>query len=173
MTTLVSLRTTVLLGVLCLALGGRAAAQSEAEARTSLGIQDAPLDEALERAAAATGISLVYDAALVEGRRASCTLRDAGPGALLRCLLDGHPIDYVQTSEGTYVLRPPVRRPPQRGRLTGVVRGGSEDRPLPNAHVQLPNADERVGTATDSTGHFRLTGLLPGPHTVVVTHLGH
>lgn len=174
MTTLVSLRTAVLLGVLCLgALGERAAAQSEAETHTSLGIQDAPLDEALERAAAATGISLVYDAALVEGRRASCTLHDAGPGALLRCLLDGHPIDYIQTSEGTYVLRPPVRRPPQRGRLTGVVRGGSEDHPLPNAHVQLPNADGRVGTATDSTGRFRLTGLLPGPHIVVVTHLGY
>ncbi|WP_233992656.1 STN domain-containing protein [Salinibacter altiplanensis] len=93
-------------------LGGRAGAQSGAGTPASLGIQDAPLGQALEQMATATGISLVYDASLVADRRASCVTEDSPPDALLRCLLEGHPIDYVQTSKGTYVLRAPVRRPP-------------------------------------------------------------
>ncbi len=169
-----SFRTAGLLIVLCLwGFGGQAAAQSEAGTRTSLGIQDAPLGQALEQAAAAAGISLVYDAALVEGRRASCVTRDAAPDALLHCLLAGHPIDYIQTSEGTYVLRPPVRRSAQRGQLAGTVQSTEDGRPLSNAHVQLPDAESAAGTVTDSTGRFRLTGLLPGPQTIVVTHLGY
>jgi len=169
-----SYRATGLLVVLLLGgLGGRALAQSGPGAPTSLGIQDAPLGQALEQAAAAAGISLVYDASLVADRRASCVVQEASPEALLRCLLDGHPIDYVQTSKGTYVLRSPVRRPPQEGRLTGHVRGGKDGRPLTSAHVRLPEAQEFAGTVTDSTGRFGLTGLLPGPHRVVVTHLGY
>lgn len=163
----------VLMILLLWGLGGRAVAQSSAGKPTSLGIQDAPLEQALEQAAAAASISLVYNAALVADRRASCTTREAAPDALLRCLLDGHPIDYIRTSKGTYVLRGAARRPPQEGRLTGVVRGGKKGRPLSNAHVRLPKAEEFVGTVTDSTGRFRLSGLLPGPHTVVVTHLGY
>ena len=174
-----SYRTIGLLIVLLLGgVGGRAvaqssAAQSSAGEPTSLGIQDAPLGQALEQAAAAANISLVYDASLVANRRASCITQDAAPEALLRCLLNGHPIDYVQTSKGTYILRPAVRRAPRRGRLAGIVRGGQEGRPLSNAHVRLPEAQAFAGTVTDSTGQFRLTGLLPGPHTVVVTHLGY
>jgi hypothetical protein len=154
-------------------LGGQALAQSEDGTPVSLGIQDAPLGQALEQAAAASGISLVYDADLVVDRRASCITQDAAPEALLRCLLDEHPIDFVRTSKGTYVLQASVRRPPKRGRLAGVVRGAGEGRPLPSAHVRLPNAKKVTGTAADSTGRFQLTGLLPGPYTVVVTHLGY
>ncbi|WP_262507497.1 TonB-dependent receptor [Salinibacter altiplanensis] len=54
-----------------------------------------------------------------------------------------------------------------------MVRDGEAGRPLANAHVRLPEAQAFRGTATDSTGHFRLPGLLPGPHTVVVSHLGY
>jgi len=154
-------------------LAGPALAQSGQGERVSLGIQDAPLGQALEQAAAAADISLVYDVALVEGRRASCVTPEVRPGALLECLLDGHPIDYIQTSKGTYVLRTPVRRPPQRGHLAGTVRGSAEGRPLVNAHVRVPEAETFAGTVTDSTGRYRVSGLLPGPHTVVVTHLGY
>ena len=168
-----SFRQIALLVVLLLGgLGGAAEAQSGGEA-SSLGIRDAPLGQALEQMAAATGISLVYGASLVADRRASCVMREAPPEALLRCLLDDHPIDYVQTSRGTYVLRSPVRRPPQEGRLTGIVRDGEAGRPLQGAHVRLPEARDVSGTATDSTGRFHLPGLLPGPHTVVITHLGY
>ena len=97
--------------LLLLGLGGRAWGQAGEATSASLGIQDAPLGQALEQAAAVAGISLVYDAGLVRDRRASCIAQDAEPEGLLRCLLDDHPIDYVRTSKGTYVLRPAVRRP--------------------------------------------------------------
>jgi len=169
-----SYRATGLLMILLLwGLGGGVLAQSDEGTPASIGIQDAPLGQALEQAAAAAGISLVYDASLVADRRASCVTQEAVPEALLRCLLDGHPIDYIQTSKGTYVLQSSVRRPPQEGRLAGIVRDGKEGRPLSNAHVRLPEARKFARTVTDSTGRFRLTGLLPGPHTVVVTHLGY
>lgn len=155
-------------------LGGQARGQSSGDVSTaSIAVQDAALGHALEQAAAAAGIRLAYDYALVDGRRASCTVRDATPEALLRCLLDGHPIDYVQTSGGTYVLQKAVRRPPQYGQLAGVVRSSNQGRPLPGAHVRLPEAETKRGTVADSTGQFRVTGLLPGPHTLVVTHLGY
>ena len=166
-------RVGLLVVLLLWGLGGRAGAQSGAGEPASLGIQDAPLGQALEQMAAATGISLVYDASLVADRRGACVTEESPPEALLRCLLEGHPIDYVQTSRGTYVLRAPVRRPPQDGRLAGIVRGGEAGRPLANAHVRLPEAQAFRGTATDSTGRFRVPGLLPGPHTIVVSHLGY
>ncbi|MCS3612898.1 carboxypeptidase regulatory-like domain-containing protein [Salinibacter ruber] len=172
-----SLPATALLVVLLLGgpllFGGRAVAQPSTGDPAALGIQDAPLEQALEQMATATGIGLVYDASLVSGRRASCVTDTSPPEALLRCLLAGHPVDYVRTSRGTYVLRSPVRRPPQVGRLAGIVRDGEAGRLLPYAHVRLPDAQEFRGTVTDSTGRFHVSGLLPGPHTVVVSHLGY
>ncbi|MCS3632533.1 hypothetical protein GGP55_003151 [Salinibacter ruber] len=172
-----SLPATALLIVLLLGgpllSGGRAVAQPSTGDPAALGIQDAPLEQALEQMATATGISLVYDASLVSGRRASCVTDTSPPEALLRCLLAGHPVDYVRTSRGTYVLRSPVRRPPRVGQLAGIVRDGEAGRLLPDAHVRLPDAQEFRGTVTDSTGRFHVSGLLPGPHTVVVSHLGY
>ncbi|MFB6272413.1 MAG: carboxypeptidase regulatory-like domain-containing protein [Salinibacter sp.] len=173
-TSLGAFRTTVIL-VLLLSwgVGSPVRAQSADGTLASIGIQDAPLGQALEQAAAAANISLVYDVSLVKGRRASCVAQQAAPDTLLHCLLDGHPIDYIQTSKGTYVLREAVRRPPQRGHLAGVVRDAEDGRPLVSAHVRLPKAKNVVGTVTDSTGRFRLNGLLPGPHTLVVNRLGY
>ncbi len=172
-----SLPATALLVVLLLGApllsGGRAVAQPSTGDPAALGIQDAPLEQALEQMATATGISLVYDASLVSGRRASCVTGPSPPEALLRCLLAGHPVDYVRTSRGTYVLRSPVRRPPRAGRLAGIVRDGEAGRRLSGAHVRLPEAQEFRGTVTDSTGRFHVSGLLPGPHTVMVSHLGY
>lgn len=170
----VSLRGIGLLAVLLLwGIGGQAVAQSTGSEPASINVQGVPLGQALEQAAASAGISLVYDFALVEGHRASCTARNVAPAALLRCLLEEHPIDYVRTSEGTYVLQTAVRRPPRRGQLTGSVRGGKSGRPLVGAHVRLPDAQQFAGAVTDSAGRFRLTGLVPGPHTVVISRLGY
>jgi len=153
--------------------GGLVYGQSSDETLASIGIHDAPLGQALKQAAAAADISLVYDVSLVEDRRASCDTQHAAPRALLECLLNEHPIDYIRTSRGTYVLREAVQRPPQWGHLTGVVRDAEDGRPLINAHVRVPEAEDVSGTVTDSTGRFRLPRVLPGPHTLVVTHLGY
>ena len=77
------------------------------------------LQEALERVVETTHIDLVYDSELVQGKTAYCSARNATPDALLRCLLGDVPVDFYQTSGGTYVIRPDVRRPPQRGRRRG------------------------------------------------------
>lgn len=137
----------------------------------SLDLQEVPLDRALERIASETSISLVYDADLVRGFQTSCTLREAAPEALLGCVLEGQPVDYVRASSGTYVLREAIRRPPQRGVLKGVVRDAEEGTPLSHAHIRLPEAS--TGTVTDTSGRFRLSGLLAGAHPVVVSHLGY
>lgn len=163
----------VLAVLLLWAIGQGVWAQSNGGSSVTIQVENAPLGRALERAAATAGIGLVYDFTLVRGRRVTCRTTSREPSVLLRCLLDQHPIDYIRTSEGTYVLREAVRQRPQRGRLTGRVRAEEENRALHNAHVQFPESAEFAGTITDSTGRYRLSGLLPGPHTVVISHLGY
>lgn len=137
----------------------------------SVDLQGVPLDRALEKVSAEAHISLVYDADLVRGFRTSCTILDTSPEALLQCVLADQPIDYVRASSGTYVLREAVQRPPQRGQLKGVVRDAEDGTPLAHAHVRLPTS--ATGTVTDTSGRFRLSGLVAGSHPVVVTHLGY
>lgn len=162
-------RTALLLGLLLWSVAGAVTAQPTA----SIDVQNVPLDRALERAAAAAEISLVYEADLVRNHHTSCSVHETSPEVLLRCLLDDQPVDFVQASSGTYVLRAAAGQPPQHGQLTGVVRDAKHGRPLAKAHVQLPESQAQVGVATDTTGRFHVSGLLPGPHTVVVSHLGY
>jgi outer membrane receptor for ferrienterochelin and colicins len=59
------------------------------------------------------------------------------------------------------------------GRAQSVIEGTvmSGDRPLPGANVGV--VDTPRGTATDSTGFFRLTDLPPGSYEIVVTAVGY
>jgi len=129
------------------------------------------LHTALGRVAETTGINLVYDSEMVQGRQIYCSARDATPDALLRCVLADVSIDFYQTSAGTYVLTDTPRRPPRRGTLTGVVVDEQTGEPLPHAHVLLAAAN--TGVASDQTGHFRVPGLTSGVYRVVATHLGY
>jgi len=129
------------------------------------------LGEALDRLATTAAVSLVYDAALVRGHHAGCAVNGAAPENTLRCLLAGTDLDFVQTSGGTYVVRPDVRRPPRRGTVRGVVRDADTDRPLPRAHIRLADAD--AGRVANEAGRFQLSGLVSGPYTLIVSHLGY
>lgn len=162
----------LLVGLLAASLSAAApaGAQPADPPRASFAVTDVPLGRALEQAAAAASISLVYDATLVQGHRTSCTIEEAPPEPLLRCLLDGLPIDYVRASSGTYVLREAVRRRPATGVLQGTVRGDAR-RPLPHAHVRFP--DSNTGTVADSTGRFRLSDLPAGTYPIVVSRVGY
>jgi hypothetical protein len=162
----------LLVGLLAASLSAAApaGAQPADPPRASFAVTDTPLGRALEQAAAAASISLVYDATLVRGHRTSCTVEEAPPEPLLRCLLDGLPIDYVRASSGTYVLREAVRRPPATGALQGRVRSAA-DRPLPHAHVRFPDAE--TGAVADSTGRFRLSDLPAGTYPIVVSRIGY
>ena len=56
------------------------------------------------------------------------------------------------------------------GIIEGRVLDARSGDPLPGATVLVE--DSAVSTATDNTGAFRLTGVPPGMHTVLITYLG-
>lgn len=158
-----------LLAVLLLAWGS---CGSSVIAQSSPDGKMVPLGQALERLATHAEVSLVYDAALVEGHYTACSVEaQPSPEPALNCLLGRTGLDFVQTSGGTYVVKADVRRPPQHGSVTGVVQSTDRGAHLPNAHVRVQSAS--VGTATDTDGRFRLSDLVAGPHTLVVSHLGY
>lgn len=165
----------LLVGVVCglLAGGGTPAhAQSPPDGSThTLVLRDVPLRQALDELVTATQINLIYDSELVGTERVFCAREDASPEALLQCILEGVPLDYVRTSSGTYVLVASARQTPRYGRLAGRVVDEETGEPLPHAHVLL--ADASTGTTTNEAGLFSFASLLAGPHRVVVTHLGY
>jgi hypothetical protein len=130
-----------------------------------------PLAQALKQLSATAGVSLVYEAALVEGHSATCAVEDAAPEAALRCLLDDTALDFVRTSAGTYVVKAAVRRPPQTGSVRGVVWAPQRDAPLSRVHVTT--ADTAKGTVSGEDGRFRLEGLVAGTHSLVLRRVGY
>jgi hypothetical protein len=146
-------------------------AQPSEEARYTMMFRSVDLHEALERVVETTHINLVYDSELVQGKTVYCSARDVRPDALLRCLLVNVPVDFYQTSGGTYVLKESPQRPPRRGDLAGIVVDGKTGEPLPYAHVLLAAAN--TGVASDQVGRFQLPNLISGTYRVVATHLGY
>ena len=133
--------------------------------------REAPLRDALAETVRLTGIDLVYTDGLVEGKRASCARREASAEALLGCVLAGTGLDFVRSSQGTYVLVRAVREVPARGRVAGRVVDAETGQPLPSATVLL--ADARAGTAAGPDGLFVLSDVEPGRHRIVATYVGY
>lgn len=146
-------------------------AQSSEASRYTMVFRGVGLHEALERVVETTQIDLLYDSELVREKRVYCSARDATPEVLLRCLLADVPVDFYQTSGGTYVLTDSPRRPSRRGDLAGVVVDERTGEPLPHAHILLATAN--TGVASDQAGRFRLPNLTSGTYRVVATHLGY
>jgi hypothetical protein len=159
--------------LLLLALGAAPplSAQPSEEPRYTMMFRGVALPAALERLAETTRINLVYDSELVQGKTIYCSANDANPDALLRCLLSNVPVDFYQTSGGTYVLTAAPRQPPRRGDLTGIVVDEQTGEPLSHAHVLLAAAD--AGVASDPAGRFQVPDLTSGTYRVVATHLGY
>ena len=59
----------------------------------------------------------------------------------------------------------------QTGTLSGNVTDAATHRPLPGANILLVGTT--LGTTTDASGSFALTGLLPGKYTVAVRYIGY
>ena len=159
--------------LLLLALGAAPplSAQPNEEPRYTMMFRGVALPAALERVAETTRINLVYDSELVQGKTIYCSANDAAPDALLHCLLSDVPVDFYQTSGGTYVLTAAPRQPPRRGDLTGIVVDRRTGEPLAHAHVLLAAAD--AGVASDPAGRFQVPNLTSGTYRVVATHLGY
>ncbi|ACY46959.1 TonB-dependent receptor plug [Rhodothermus marinus DSM 4252] len=152
-------------------LGSVGTAAAQDGGRFTLVVRDVPLQEALEALARTARINLVYPSELVRGRTTSCALRNAPVEELLRCLLAGTGLDFVRSSSGTYVILEARELPPRLGLLTGQVIDGTTGAPLPFAHVLL--ADAVTGTVTNEAGMFTISGLLAGPHRLVVSYVGY
>lgn len=145
--------------------------QATKEAGYTMMFRGVPLSKALVRIVETTPVNLIYDAELVEGKRVYCSVKNASVRAVLHCVLDDVPLDFFQTSAGTYVLTRSPRQAPRRGHVTGRVVDAQTGEPLSDAHVLLAAAN--TGVATDPAGRFRLPDLTAGQHRVVATHVGY
>lgn len=145
--------------------------QSESGAQHTMMFRGVALSEALPQIAETTNANLVYDADMVTGERVYCSAKNAPVPALLRCVLSDVPIDFFQTSAGTYVLTPSPRQKPRRGHLTGRVVDAQTGEPLRHANVLLAAAN--TGVATGTGGRFQLPNLSAGRYRVVASHLGY
>lgn len=60
---------------------------------------------------------------------------------------------------------------PRQATFVGTVRDAETQAPLPGAHVFI--ATSMIGTTTDSTGHFQLSGVPRGAHRLYISMLGY
>ena len=167
----------VLWVALCVAIGGSprpACAQTPdttEAARHTMALRGVPLDAALQRLVATTGIDLAYSTALTRDRTVYCRAERATTERLLACVLAGTGVDYLRTSSGSYLLVEAPTAAPATGALAGRVVDAATGEPLPNANVLL--ADASVGTATNAAGQFTVAPVLAGWHRLVVTYVGY
>jgi hypothetical protein len=143
-----------------------------------LEVQDRPLEEAIERLRAVTGLDVVYAERLVRGRRATCTYVGDEREEALDCVLQGSGLRADRVRRGQYVLVAATGAPqdtvaldPLREPLTGHVIDGETGERLPGAHVYLTALE--AGATTNRAGYFALSSLPPGPYEVRVTFLGY
>ena len=129
------------------------------------------LQRALQRLVKTTNINLVYDPAIMPDRDIFKTARKERPKAILRTILKGSDLDFVQLSSGTYVLTPAPRKPQRYGNLAGRVIDKRTGQPLAGANVML--ADASGGAATDRTGHFNIPKLKKGYHRITISYVGY
>ncbi|MEZ4695441.1 MAG: carboxypeptidase-like regulatory domain-containing protein [Rhodothermales bacterium] len=137
----------------------------------SFTLAGAPLSEALRLAIDEMHIDIAFESRIVAGKRAFCAIRNAAPAAALRCILAKTGLDYVQLSNGAFVIIESSKSEPLTGEVAGLVLDADTGAPLADASVLLPTAN--VGTATNNDGRFALADLKPGPYPIVVTHIAY
>lgn len=170
----------VLVGVAPLALPTAAGAQRPAApapaASVTLSLRGVTPADALDRLAAASGMSLVADAALLEraaarGRRVFCRADAMAAEALLRCIVREAGLDFYRLSSGTYVVVARAELPAEGGALAGVMLDAATGAPLPHGRLLLAEHG-RTRTANDA-GVVTFVGLAPGRYRLVATALGY
>lgn len=129
------------------------------------------LDYSLQKLVKKTHIDLIYDPQLMNDHTVFVAAEKAEPEEILRLILKGSGLDFIQLSSGTYVLVTDSKEKQALGLLAGKVIDKITGEPLDGAHVML--ADASTGTATNRSGYFRIPKLEPGPHEVTVTYVGY
>ncbi len=137
----------------------------------SVSLRGVPLADALERFTALSQASMAYDADLVRGHRTFCAIQNADASKVLDCILTDTGLDYVRTSNGTFIIVASARQEAKYGQIAGIVVDASTGEPLPGANILLANAS--TGTSTNNAGLFHVSSLMDGPHKVVVSYIGY
>jgi len=137
------------------------------------------LSEALQQFTTDAQIDFSWDPLLVEGKRIFCVVRDAPLKTVLKCILDGTGLDYVQRSSGLYTLIIASEGPPLYGNLRGIILDQETEQPVSDAHILLAEAvrneasQKERGRVANTEGMFLFSGLLPGLYRITVSHLGY
>lgn len=140
-------------------------------ARLTLALRGVPVADALDRFAAASGVSLAFDPSTVGTRRIFCQVEDAPPDELLRCIVREAGLDFYQLSSGTYVVIASLAQAPYIAALVGQVTDAASGEPITRARVSI---DAAVGPrAVNDGGTFRFASLLPGRYRVRVQAVGY
>ena len=158
-------------------LGGARPAAAQAEAEVVW--REAPLADALDELADATGLELVFALRLVRDVRVTGRYRVTDdPDRALRLLLRGTGVRAERIRHGQYVL---IREPPNlivedtreayTGTLDGRVVDAETETPLPGAHVWL--VDLGLGDVAHADGGFAVPDLPTGTYVVRVSHVGY
>ena len=137
----------------------------------SVSLRGVTLADALERFTALTQVSMAYDADLVRGRQTFCAVQNAEAPKVLACILEDTGLDYVRTSNGTFIIVLSAKQEAKYGQIAGIVVDASTGEPLPGANILL--ADASTGTSTNDAGLFQVSSLMDGPHRVVVSYIGY
>jgi hypothetical protein len=150
--------------------GGAPAAGASPPAVT-LTLRGVPVSDALDRLAAASGISLAFDPAVVGARRVFCQGEGVPAESLLRCIVGEAGLDFYRLSSGTYVVIASLALAPQFAGLAGQVTDAASGEPVPLARVVL---DQAAGVrSVNESGSFRFASLLPGRYRVRVLAVGY
>ena len=165
------------MAALCVVLNARAStleAQSPARddaAPLTLALRGVPVAEALDRFAAASRASLVFDPATVGTRRVFCQVEEARAEDMLRCIVREAGLDYYRLSSGTYVVITSVAQAPQIATLMGQVTDAASGEPITRARITIDAAEG--SRAVNEGGTFRFAALLPGRYDVRVQAVGY
>jgi hypothetical protein len=156
------------------AQSGRSA--SSDSARISLTLRDLPLQVALERLVAASGISLQYDTRVLRARaadppRISCRVERQPAEAMLGCIVQEAGLDFYRLSTGTYVVIARAEEAPAYATLSGIVVDAANGSPLPAARIALAERPD-VRVANDA-GSFAFGRLAPGSYRLTVQAIGY
>ncbi|MCU0633591.1 MAG: carboxypeptidase-like regulatory domain-containing protein [Gemmatimonadaceae bacterium] len=149
--------------------------------RITMRLSGVPVAEALEQLTQVSGISLVYDAAILQAvgrggrpigdQRVFCRVAAQPPDVLLGCIVREAGLDFYRLSSGTYVVIASAEALPGFAALSGVVIDAETRAPVAQAVVQV--AERPDARVANGAGHFTFTALAPGRYRVLVRALGY
>ena len=170
-------RVRLALALACLGLAAPLRAQPDSARATpdrlTLALRGVPVAEALDRFAAASGVSLAFDPATVGSARVFCQVDGVPAEQMLRCIVREAGLDFYRLSSGTYVVIASLRDAPRIAALEGQVFDAASGEPVTRARIAIDAPASLPSRAVGDGGLFRFASLLPGRYRVAVHAVGY